>query len=82
MFGPGFKIPEDPATGAAASALAGMLATLAGTPGIYRLCIEQGLEMGRPSLIETEVRVGNRGIEAVLVSGQARLLSQGRFLFD
>jgi trans-2,3-dihydro-3-hydroxyanthranilate isomerase len=82
MFGPGFKIPEDPATGAAASALAGMLAILAGTPGIYRLCIEQGLEMGRPSLIETEVRVGNRGIEAVLVSGQARLLSQGRFLFD
>ncbi|NVK43552.1 MAG: PhzF family phenazine biosynthesis protein [Oceanospirillaceae bacterium] len=80
MFGPGFNIAEDPATGAAASALAGMLALDAATPGLYRLRIEQGVEMGRPSLILTEVRVGDAGVESVEVEGQARLLSQGRFL--
>jgi trans-2,3-dihydro-3-hydroxyanthranilate isomerase len=82
MFGPGFNIPEDPATGATASALAGMLATLAGIAGVYRLCIEQGVEMGRPGLIGTQVHAGSLGVAAVLVSGQARLLSQGRFLLD
>ncbi|GGO80832.1 hypothetical protein GCM10011348_18420 [Marinobacterium nitratireducens] len=80
MFGPGFGIPEDPATGAAASALAGMLALDAAAQGRYRMRIEQGVEMGRPSLIETEVRIGEGGVEYVEVEGQARLLSQGRFM--
>ncbi|WP_020679843.1 PhzF family phenazine biosynthesis protein [Marinobacterium rhizophilum] len=77
MFGPGFNIAEDPATGAAASALAGMLA--GAVPGCYRLRIEQGVEMGRPSLIETEVRVTAEGAEAVFVEGQARFVSEGHF---
>lgn len=79
MFGPGFNIPEDPATGAAASALAGMLALDRGAAGEYRLHIEQGVEMGRPSLIETLVRIGRDGVEAVEVEGQAQLLSRGCF---
>jgi len=79
MFGPGFNIPEDPATGAAASALAGMLALDAAVPGEYRLRIEQGVEMGRPSRIDTRVQVGRGGVESVEVEGQAQLMSQGRF---
>ncbi|MFC6672333.1 PhzF family phenazine biosynthesis protein [Marinobacterium aestuariivivens] len=82
MFGPGFGIPEDPATGAAASALAGYLAQQSGRVGTFRWRIEQGVEMGRPSQIDTEVQVGPGGVEAVHVSGQARLLSQGRFLLE
>lgn len=79
MFGPGFNIPEDPATGSAASALAGMLALDAGVAGEYRWRVEQGVEMGRPSRIDTRVLVGRGGVEAVEVEGQAHPMSQGYF---
>jgi trans-2,3-dihydro-3-hydroxyanthranilate isomerase len=48
-------------------------------PGCYRLRIEQGVEMGRPSLIDTAVHVAAQGVEAVFVEGQARCLSEGHF---
>jgi trans-2,3-dihydro-3-hydroxyanthranilate isomerase len=48
MFAPAFGIVEDPATGAAASALAGYLCELEGRDGSFRWQIEQGFEMGRP----------------------------------
>jgi PhzF family phenazine biosynthesis protein len=44
---------EDPATGAAAAALAGYLRTLGAARAGDRLIIEQGVEMGRPSTIDT-----------------------------
>jgi trans-2,3-dihydro-3-hydroxyanthranilate isomerase len=82
MFDPANSIPEDPATGSAAAALAGYLAVQAAAPGCYRLRIEQGIEMGRASLILTRVEMGRGGPEAVFVEGQARRISEGAFLLD
>lgn len=79
MFAPSMNIAEDPATGAAAAALAGYLAGLERDDGTHALEIEQGIEMGRPSLIRTEVVRRGGQIEAVFVSGQAVMLSEGTF---
>lgn len=82
MFAPAIGIFEDPATGSAAAALAGYLATLRRDDGIQSLIIGQGTEMGRPSLIQTEV-IQHRGrVEAVYVSGRAVIVAEGRFRLD
>ena len=52
MFAPLDGIPEDPATGSAAAALAAFLGQLEGQSAQFS--ITQGVEMGRPSLIEVE----------------------------
>lgn len=79
MFAPFFGIPEDPATGAAAAALAGLLATTAlpaDLDGSWR--IVQGVEMGRPSTIDvTATRRAGR-LEQVTVAGSAVPVSEGR----
>ncbi len=55
MFAPALGVFEDPATGAAATALAGYLARRSSqTGGMLRWVVEQGFEMGRPSLLEVE----------------------------
>ena len=66
MFAPGIGVPEDPATGSACVALGGYLA--ARDPrfdGTLRWIVEQGFEMGRPSILEVEAdkagRQGHRG---------------------
>jgi len=55
MFAPHHGIPEDPATGSANVALIGLLAKLRAEPEL-RLAktIAQGVEMGRPSLLQAE----------------------------
>ncbi len=55
MFAPGMGLGEDPATGAAAAALIGELARHTGD-GQTDYVIRQGLEMGRPSRIEVQIR--------------------------
>ncbi len=55
MFAPAMGIAEDPATGAAASALAGYLGVRDATDnGLLKWRIEQGFEIGRPSILEVE----------------------------
>ncbi len=78
MFAPAMGLSEDPATGSAASALAGVLA-LSETQTSGTLCwrVEQGFEMQRPSLIDVEADLQDGVIAAVRVSGQAVLISQG-----
>ena len=77
MFAPAFGIVEDPATGGAASALAGYLCDLEERNGSFHWQIEQGFEMGRPSLIELEaVKSGGR-VTAVRVGGRSVLMSEG-----
>jgi trans-2,3-dihydro-3-hydroxyanthranilate isomerase len=78
MFAPALGVGEDPATGSAASSLAGVLA-LTATPssGTLRWRIEQGFEMQRPSLIDVEADMQDGVINAVRVGGQAVLISQG-----
>jgi trans-2,3-dihydro-3-hydroxyanthranilate isomerase len=78
MFAPAMGIQEDPATGAAATAIAGYLnARDRGADGTMRWRIEQGLEMGRPSLIEVEADRKDGALTAVRVGGPAVLVSEG-----
>jgi trans-2,3-dihydro-3-hydroxyanthranilate isomerase len=71
MFAPLHGVPEDPATGSANVALAGLLASLRPEPDLsLRIRVAQGFEMGRPSVLDasaekrggvvTETRIGGR----------------------
>ena len=78
MFAPAMRIEEDPATGAAATAIAGYLnGRNPGGDGTVRWLIEQGLEIGRPSLIEVEADRTKGVLTAVRVGGPAVLVSEG-----
>ena len=78
MFAPAMGIEEDPATGAAASALAGYLAALnKSADKTHSWTIEQGFEMGRPSLLEVEADVEGGEVVAIRVGGATVLVSQG-----
>jgi trans-2,3-dihydro-3-hydroxyanthranilate isomerase len=78
MFAPAFGIAEDPATGSAAAALAGYLAQRAAKQqGTLRWTIEQGFEMGRPSLIYLETDMAKGAVTAVRVGGTAVRVSDG-----
>lgn len=76
MFAPAMGIPEDPATGAAAAALAGYLARDA-QQGTLRWTVEQGEEMGRPSTIYLEADVYNGIVLRSRVGGSAVMVSEG-----
>jgi trans-2,3-dihydro-3-hydroxyanthranilate isomerase len=79
MFAPAFGIPEDPATGSAAAALAGYLSA-AQPPGsgTLRWVVEQGIEMGRPSRMHVECdRSGDR-ILAVRVGGRSVMVAEAK----
>jgi trans-2,3-dihydro-3-hydroxyanthranilate isomerase len=66
-----FLIEADPATGAAAGPIAVFLGTLANTRDqTYRVVLEQGVEVGRPSRLVAEVDFGPDGTPGeVRVSG-------------
>ncbi|MBM9596075.1 PhzF family phenazine biosynthesis protein [Roseitranquillus sediminis] len=72
MFAPLINVPEDPATGSAAAALAAFLAS---REGDLDLTLHQGLEMGRPSRIDLSVRGG-----AVTVGGRAVPVMEGHLV--
>ena len=78
MFGPGFGMVEDPATGSACAALGGYLAARTRQDGTQRWVVEQGYEMGRPSLIHVEADRSDGKIRAVRVGGDSVLVSEGR----
>jgi trans-2,3-dihydro-3-hydroxyanthranilate isomerase len=82
MFAPAMGITEDPATGAAAAATAGLLAELDTTREPTRSwTIEQGVEMGRPSRIEVTVRRTSGGeLDAVLVGGRALIVGSSSLI--
>ena len=78
MFAPGLNVPEDPATGSANAALAGYLA--ARDPrrdGLLTWQVEQGFQMGRPSIINVEADVANGQVSAVRVGGASVLVAEG-----
>ena len=78
MFAPGSGVPEDPATGSAAAALGGYLAALSGREsGTLAWVAEQGLEMGRPSLLYIEADRARGSTTAIRVGGRAVEVSQG-----
>jgi trans-2,3-dihydro-3-hydroxyanthranilate isomerase len=77
MFAPAMGVAEDPATGSAASALAGLLHDWDRRDGARRWLIEQGFEMGRPSLIELEADIAGGNVAAIRVGGSSVLVSEG-----
>ncbi|MEQ8805107.1 MAG: PhzF family phenazine biosynthesis protein [Rhodospirillales bacterium] len=77
MFAPGMGIAEDPATGGAAAALTGLLGTLAASDGSHEFRIVQGVEMGRPSLIETTAEVAGGAVRAIRVGGACAPVMRG-----
>ena len=68
MFSPLAGTPEDPATGSAATPLAGFLLRLDGAEA-GRFEITQGVEMGRPSLLLATARRMADGIRATVGGG-------------
>ena len=70
MFAPHHGIPEDPATGSANVALIGLLAHLRSERDL-RLAktIAQGVEMGRPSVLEAEAEKKDGVVTATYIGG-------------
>jgi trans-2,3-dihydro-3-hydroxyanthranilate isomerase len=83
MFAPADGIPEDPATGSAAAALASTLAeAMPDTDGEFAWTVEQGAEIGRPSLISA-VAVKRAGrVVSIRVGGSAVIVGEGLFRTD
>jgi trans-2,3-dihydro-3-hydroxyanthranilate isomerase len=78
MFAPAFGVREDPATGSAAAAFAGLLAAHGGFPdGEHTVVIEQGYEMGRPSLIELTFVPQAGKLTSASVGGGAVVVTEG-----
>lgn len=79
MFAPGISVPEDPATGSACAALGGYLGVRdrATTDGTLRWIVEQGFEMGRPSLVHVACDKQGGAITAVRVGGASVLVCEG-----
>lgn len=71
MFAPHRGIPEDPATGSANVALVGLLAKLHPAPDLRMTkIIAQGVEMGRPSLLEAMAEKKSGEVTATYIGGR------------
>ena len=78
MFGGGWGVAEDPATGSAAAAFAGVaLAHDRPAAGEHVLTIEQGFEMGRPSFIALGFEVEAGALRSATIGGSAVIVSSG-----
>ncbi|MCA0319730.1 MAG: PhzF family phenazine biosynthesis protein [Proteobacteria bacterium] len=79
MFAPGLGVAEDPATGSAAAAFAGVLAEFdRPADGVHAAVIEQGFAMGRPSRIALGLTVAGRAVTRVTIGGGAVMVAEGR----
>jgi trans-2,3-dihydro-3-hydroxyanthranilate isomerase len=76
LLAPHQGIAEDPATGSAAAALAGVLAETS-PDGPVGFTIEQGIEMGRPSRIDVTADVMSGQAVRVRVGGAAVIVTEG-----
>jgi trans-2,3-dihydro-3-hydroxyanthranilate isomerase len=78
MFAPALGISEDPATGAAATALAGYLGVRDTTAqGTLTWVVEQGFEIDRPSLLKVEADKQQGKIREIRVGGASVMMSEG-----
>lgn len=79
-FAPHLGVPEDPATGSAAGALGAYLYAhdaLPRTDGVLRFAAHQGVEMGRPSIIDVEAHGDGTTPLGVRVGGAAVTVTRG-----
>lgn len=78
VFFPGAGVAEDPATGSAAAAFAGVVHHFdALRDGSHKQIIEQGFEMGRPSQIELGMEVLGGKLTTVRIGGSAVRVCKG-----
>lgn len=78
MFAPGLGVDEDPATGSAAVALAGVLASREGeSEGDFAYPIEQGVAMGRPSRLEASAEKRGGRVVRIKVGGATCIVGEG-----
>ncbi len=78
MFAPLDDVPEDPATGSASGALAAYLVSNRPEADIRsRLTIEQGVEMGRRSIIELDVKKQLGNVTDVRIAGRSVFVMRG-----
>ncbi|HEX4041997.1 MAG TPA: PhzF family phenazine biosynthesis protein [Xanthobacteraceae bacterium] len=78
MFAPLYGVPEDPATGSANVALVGLLASLRPERDLsLQLRIAQGVDMGRPSLLEAAAEKRDGGITSLSIGGRCVTMMRG-----
>jgi trans-2,3-dihydro-3-hydroxyanthranilate isomerase len=83
MFAPHLNIPEDPATGSANVALIGLLAKLRPEPNLsLSRKIAQGVEMGRPSLLDAHAQKQNGTVTATYIGGRCVPVMSGTIELD
>ena len=79
MFAPAMGMLEDPATGSAVAAFSGyVFAHGQFADGTHRLRLEQGYEMGRPSLIDLTLDVRGGALTGASIGGDAVVISAGQ----
>jgi len=83
MFAPLSGVPEDPATGSANCALAGLLAHYSQHPnGSFSWRIAQGVEMGRPSTLIARAEKKDGVVQTTRIGGATVLVSEGVIYLD
>jgi trans-2,3-dihydro-3-hydroxyanthranilate isomerase len=83
MFAPLDGVPEDPATGSANAALGALLAGHdAAASGTFHWRIAQGVEMGRPSVLDVTARKRGGVVIETRVGGASVLVSEGTIETD
>jgi len=81
MFAPHLGILEDPATGSAAAAFAGLIAEQGGLgDGDHSISLYQGLEMGRPSHMRLLLRIEAGKLTDLMIGGDAVKVAEGVLL--
>jgi trans-2,3-dihydro-3-hydroxyanthranilate isomerase len=76
MFAPAVGVPEDPATGSAAAAFAGVFMDF--EKPAHSFVVEQGDAMGRPSRITVSLDVAGGQLRQARIGGEAVIVSEGR----
>jgi trans-2,3-dihydro-3-hydroxyanthranilate isomerase len=83
MFAPLSGVPEDPATGSANCALAGLLAHYnQDRNGSFSWRIAQGVEMGRPSTLIARAEKKDGVVKTTRIGGATILVSEGTIYLD
>ncbi|AQS36659.1 phenazine biosynthesis protein PhzF family [Shewanella psychrophila] len=83
MFAPFDGVPEDPATGSANCALAGLLAHHSHLQdGMLEWTIAQGVEMDRPSMLKARALKQTGRVSDTWIGGNSVLVSKGELYLD
>jgi trans-2,3-dihydro-3-hydroxyanthranilate isomerase len=83
MFAPRLGVREDPATGSAAAAFAGVLMQFEPLgDGTHDVLIRQGVAMGRPSAIDLQVVIADGALRSAEIGGGAVLVAEGTLHVD